>query len=141
MSLSWNVPASDGGSAITNYKVYRGTTSGAYTSSGLVGSAATSFTVTGLTNGTTYYFAVAAINSVGEGSKSSEISKTSTNPCTPGSQPFNYTGDDQNFTVPAGCTQITVKAWGAGGGGTNCGVGLLGGGAGGYASSTLSVTP
>jgi hypothetical protein len=42
------------------------------------------------------------------------------------------------FTVPSGITSITVKAWGAGGGNTPR-EGL--GGAGGYATATLPVTP
>lgn len=32
--------------------------------------------------------------------------------CTHGSQTFTYTGSNQTFTVPAGCTSLTVKAWG-----------------------------
>jgi hypothetical protein len=54
-----------------------------------------------------------------------------------------------NWTVPAGVTQITVEAWGAGGAGggsnnyTSCkGAGGAGGGGGAYAAnSTVSVTP
>lgn len=49
-----------------------------------------------------------------------------------------------SFTVPAGVTQITVKAWGAGGRGgsrdRNSGT-SGGGGAGAYSESTISVTP
>lgn len=47
------------------------------------------------------------------------------------------------YTVPAGVTSITVKAWGGGGGGGGGGAGGFGGGGGGggYATSTLSVTP
>ena len=60
--------------------------------------------------------------------------------CTPGSQVFN-TGDNQNFVVPANCTSVSVKAWGAGGDfGDADGVGGDGGG-GGYAGATLTVTP
>jgi hypothetical protein len=53
-----------------------------------------------------------------------------------------------NWTVPAGVSQIMIKAWGGGGagGGSNnyivCqGAGGAGGGGGAYASSNLSVTP
>ncbi|MBC8741812.1 hypothetical protein F6X40_35275 [Paraburkholderia sp. UCT31] len=56
--------------------------------------------------------------------------------CTPGTTAFSYTGSAQSFTVPAGCTQIAVAAWGAGGGGsTTYGTG----GAGAYAGATFSV--
>ncbi len=53
--------------------------------------------------------------------------------------------DTQSFTVPAGVTSITIKAWGGGGrggsrsAGANSGYG--GGGGGAYASSVLTVTP
>lgn len=56
--------------------------------------------------------------------------------CTSGNQTFNHTGANQNFTVPAGCTSLTVKAWGGGGGG-----GDGEGGGGGYVTGPLSVTP
>lgn len=36
--------------------------------------------------------------------------------CAPGSQTFNYTGAQQSFTVPSGCQQVTVEAFGAKGG-------------------------
>ncbi len=46
------------------------------------------------------------------------------------------------FEVPAGVTEITVEAWGAGGGGALNAMDAKGGGAGGsYAKSTLAVTP
>ncbi|MEM4308888.1 MAG: NosD domain-containing protein [Thermoplasmata archaeon] len=75
VTLTWQQPSNDGGSPITAYKVYWGTTSGSYTNSQNVGNVLT-YTVTGLTNGQTYYFAVSAINSVGEGPKSTEVSAT-----------------------------------------------------------------
>lgn len=68
VALTWSTPANNG-AAITGYKVYRGTSSGSLSllaSTGVVNT----FTSTGLTNGTTYYFAVSAVNSRGEGSKS-----------------------------------------------------------------------
>ncbi|HLP52407.1 MAG TPA: glycine-rich protein, partial [Chitinophagales bacterium] len=55
---------------------------------------------------------------------------------------FSYTGADQSYTVPAGVTSITVKMWGAGGGGGFFGGWTFGwsGGAGGYTQGTLAVT-
>ena len=63
-------PSGDGGSAITGYTVtpYLGST--AQTPMQVSGGSTTSATVTGLTNGKAYTFAVAAINSVGTGSAS-----------------------------------------------------------------------
>lgn len=73
-NLSWSAPSSDGGSAITGYRVYRSYTSGgALTQMGSVGAGILNFTDTGLINGTTYYYKVSAVNAVGEGSLSGEV--------------------------------------------------------------------
>jgi len=72
--LTWTAP-SDGGSPITNYKVYRGTTSGGETLLTTLGNV-TSFDDTAVTNGTTYFYRVSAQNAVGEGPQSNEVSAT-----------------------------------------------------------------
>jgi len=55
---------------------------------------------------------------------------------------FAYTANTQPWIVPAGVTEITVKAWGAGGGGRPSSGGGDGiGGGGGFARGALSVTP
>ncbi len=82
--LHWTAPTSNGGSAITSYDVYEGTTSGNEALLENTGSAATSTPVIGLTNGTPYYFEVSALNGVGEGGRSAETSATpATVPGTP----------------------------------------------------------
>jgi Glycine rich protein/MAM domain, meprin/A5/mu/Ig-like domain CHU_C associated len=60
-----------------------------------------------------------------------------------GSATFTYTGSAQNWTVPAGVTQIDIAVWGAEGGGSALsGNGSSGqGGKGGFSSGTLNVTP
>lgn len=61
-TLSWSAPAtySDGTAmAVSGYKVYQGTAKGAYTDSVDVGNQ-TSYTLSNLVNGSTYYFAVTA---------------------------------------------------------------------------------
>ena len=63
-TLTWTAPANDGGSSITGYLI---TPSGGGAPITLQGTG-TSYTVTGLTNGVTYTFQVAAINAVGAGS-------------------------------------------------------------------------
>ena len=67
--LSWTAPSSGGSSPITSYRItpYIGSTAQAATTTG---SAATSASVGGLTNGTAYTFKVAAINSAGPGADS-----------------------------------------------------------------------
>ena len=55
--------------------MYRGTASGGESLLTTLGSVLT-YTSTGLTNGQTYYYKVSAINSIGEGSQSSEVSGT-----------------------------------------------------------------
>src|SRR5205814_2954356 len=75
--VSWSAPTSNGGSAITGYQVQLATNSaGPYsTAAGCpTNSTTTSCTATGLTNGTTYFFRVAAINAIGIGSYSTPSS-------------------------------------------------------------------
>ena len=77
VSLSWTAPGSNGGSAITDYAVEYKTPAAATWSTFADGtSTTTSATVTGLTNGTAYMFRVAAINSVGIGTYSNEVTET-----------------------------------------------------------------
>jgi fibronectin type 3 domain-containing protein len=64
---------------VAGYRVYWGTSSGSYSQShgaGINTGSATSYTVTGLTVGRTYYFAVTAYDAVGnESAFSGEASK------------------------------------------------------------------
>lgn len=72
VSLTWTAPANDGGSAITDYEIQWRTTTGPGTWNTFSDGAgtATTATVTGLTNGTSYDFQVRAVNSVGAGAYS-----------------------------------------------------------------------
>src|SRR2546428_556292 len=76
VTLSWQAPASNGGSAITYYKIFKSTSSGTevyLTTRGNV----TSYTDLAVTNGNTYFYQVTALNSAGESPRSNEVSAIS----------------------------------------------------------------
>jgi hypothetical protein len=74
-TVSWTAPASNGGSAITDYAVQYSSNSGSsWTTFSDGTSTSTSATVTGLTIGTAYIFRVAAVNAIGTGSYSTASS-------------------------------------------------------------------
>ena len=74
-TLSWTA-ASNGGSNITDYLVEYSTDNSTWTTFADGTSTSTTVTVTGLTNGTLYYFRVSAINAVNTSSASSTASTT-----------------------------------------------------------------
>ena len=74
VDLIWTAPASNGGAMITDYE-YELDFSGTWISTG---GTATSYTVTGLTNGQSYTFRVRAVNRVGAGAASGSQSATPT---------------------------------------------------------------
>jgi titin len=84
VTLSWFAPASNGGSAVTGYRVtpFVGATAQAPVT---FSSTATTQTITGLTNGTGYSFRVAAINVAGTGADS--VPSATVTPSLPGA-PF-----------------------------------------------------
>jgi fibronectin type 3 domain-containing protein len=105
VTLNWT-----GSAGATSYKVYRATTAGGEgttpIASGITG---TTYTNTGLTNGTTYYFKVAAVNVNGTGSQSGEASAVPNI-----SAPAAPTG----LSAAAGNTQISLT-WSASSGATS----------------------
>ncbi|HYU50466.1 MAG TPA: S8 family serine peptidase [Candidatus Limnocylindria bacterium] len=106
VTLGWTTPAS-GGSPISGYRLYRGTSSGSlapYQTLGLV----TAYTDTSVSNGTTYYYQVSAVNTIGEGSRSTERSATPVAPASLPSAPLGLSasqsfpkGIDLAWTAPA----------------------------------------
>jgi len=81
VTLTWSAPSSNGGSPITNYRIYRSTTGGGETPQATIGNVLT-YSDTAVTNGVTYYYEVSALNNVGEGPRSSEASATPIAPTT-----------------------------------------------------------
>jgi fibronectin type 3 domain-containing protein len=100
--LHWQEPNDDGGSNITNYIIYRGTSPGEETRLIKIGNVL-SYIDAPLTNGKAYFYKISAYNSVGEGPLSDEVSATPASvPTTPrGLKAF--AGDsivDLNWTAP-----------------------------------------
>jgi fibronectin type 3 domain-containing protein/regulation of enolase protein 1 (concanavalin A-like superfamily) len=110
--LSWNAT-----SWATSYNIKRSTTSGSNYSVVATGTTP-GFVDTGLTNGTTYYYVVSALDSVGEGANSGEVSAAAV---APPSAPSGYisagTGRVGLFWgAVSGATRYSVKRSGTSGG-------------------------
>ena len=75
VSLSWN--ASTGAAS---YNVKRSTTNGGPYSTAVASPTATNYTDTSVTNGTTYYYVVSAVNTAGQSGNSAQASATPANP-------------------------------------------------------------
>jgi hypothetical protein len=99
-TVSWGVPLSTGGSAITGYVLQYSPTGATTTTTLTVGPGISSETVTGLTNGTEYTFEVRAVNDVGAGAPASSAVIPATLPDAP-------TG----VTAIGGTAEATVE-WG-----------------------------
>src|ERR1700722_2845346 len=105
VALAWSPSAN-----ATGYSVKRSTTTGGpYTQ--ISAPAAATFTDSGLTNGTKYFYVVSASNSAGQSANSAEASATPTAPDTPPATPTS-------LRATAGNTQVSL-AWSASSGATS----------------------
>ncbi|RKP53164.1 glycoside hydrolase [Cohnella endophytica] len=108
-TLSWTAS-----SGATSYTVKRATTSGGPYTAVATGVTSTTYANTGLTNGTTYYYVVSAVNGVGESANSSQVSVTPTAPQLPAAPTglIAAAGNAQatlSWTASSGATSYTVK--------------------------------
>lgn len=104
ITLSWASPNNNGGTAIDYYIVYQDSTDISHT-------AATSENITGLSNGQSYSYSVAAHNSIGIGTQTSSVTATPTINAVPGiPTDLNTTAGSGkvtlNWTSPSGNSSI-----------------------------------
>ncbi len=95
--VDWSAPNDDGGSAITAYTVTPSTGGNAGTPVS-VGASATSATVTGLTNGTSYTFKVTATNAIGSTDSPATSAVTPNNTLFDLAKPANVDSGDNSAT-------------------------------------------
>jgi titin len=116
VDLAWTAPASDGGSAITGYRVEQSGDGGVTWTTAIADTAsiATTATVSGLSNGSAYSFRVSAINVAGVGAASTVASAT---PATTAAAPTALAataGDTSvslNWTAPANTGGSTITGY------------------------------
>jgi fibronectin type 3 domain-containing protein len=105
VALSWTAS-----SGATSYNVKRSTVSGSGYVSVASQTTTASFTNTALTNGTTYYYVVSAVNAVGESANSAQVSATPSIPVGPAGYTY-VTNEGQSYTF----TTTVDLAYGANG--------------------------
>jgi len=108
-TLAWDPPVNADVTEISGYRIHYGTMSGYYTESIDVGNV-TTYTLAGLTDGATYYFAASDYDAVGnESSFSNEVSKAFPAP-TPGTYLITATSGKGGSITPLGNTAVNTAS-------------------------------
>ena len=117
IDLSWNAPSSNGGAAITGYKIEVSTDGSSWSDlASDTGSTSTSYNHTGLTADSKRYYRVSAINSAGTGSASSAANATTDEkPAADGTCSVGLiVAPGESCTYPGTSTEFSVAASGTG---------------------------
>ena len=97
--LNWVAPSADGGSPVTGYRIYAMNGSNATQVVANTGSTSTSYTLTGLTDGTAVTYAVAALNATGPSARSNTATAT----------PASVPGAPSHVTATTNVTTATLN--------------------------------
>ena len=109
VALTWSAPASDGGAAISTYTVEHSADSGTTWITVIrSNSTALSYTVTSLTNATTYLFRVSAVNASGTGPSSATATATPVYVHVP-NDPATFSACPPGSAPAAGFTDVTAS--------------------------------
>ena len=100
ITLGWSAPTSEGGSAITNYNIYRSTTAGGEGTTIFATVTGTTYVDTTVIRGT-YYYVVRANNTYGASPASNEAFAIATGVTVPSAP--------QNFAAVPGTNQVTLS--------------------------------
>ena len=73
INLAWSAPTSNGGSPVTQYRIYRSTSPGQETLLTSVSATTLTYRDSSTRRGTRYYYVVRAVNAVGVGPPSAEV--------------------------------------------------------------------
>jgi len=109
VDLSWNAPASDGGSALTLYSIYRATTTAPTELLATTTAATTTYEDTGVSNGTEYFYRIKATNAVGDSGFSNEDSATPTAAVSEPEQESGGGATAKTSPVPEPPTALTLE--------------------------------
>ena len=113
LDVSWDAPDSNGGSAVTGYKVQWKEAADSWDTPAEVSETTvtgTSHTVTGLTDGMGYTFRVFAVNSAGDSSASDDASGTPRETTAPTVSSATVDGATLTVTFSEGLTETPLPA-------------------------------